>query len=143
MPKHYCHRCAINRGVIVPCNPTTLSGNQYQLDKYLKHTAPTSAYPINGIFDDPSYNTYKDYVITTLASGTVSQQDNGRINMNWIAGSRIGVQIENGKPILDTDTITVVFADDDSRIHAFPTRSDKIRMENCCICGIPIISGGY
>ena len=143
MTKHYCHKCTLELGIITPSIPVSLSGSSYQLNKFMKHTAPKNSYPLNGIFNDPSYERYANYVVTTLASGSSCILDDGRINMYWVAGSTIGAQIEGNKPVVDADTITVVFADDVYRIHAFPTVSSNMGITNCENCGVPIISGSY
>jgi hypothetical protein len=40
--KNYCHDCAIRKGLINPIDSTTISltGTSYQLEKFVKHTAP-------------------------------------------------------------------------------------------------------
>ena len=37
---YYCHKCASTNLSITPSIPYNLTGTQYQLDKFMKHTAP-------------------------------------------------------------------------------------------------------
>lgn len=141
MADYYCHSCAVSESIVVPEIPQNLSGSDYQLDKFLKHTAPSTVYPgVNSIFDNPTYDSYKDFIVTTLASGSVQIDDYGRTNMVWYAGSGIGATYEDGAFTTHTDSVKVVLHDDELKIHAFPTASNVLESKTCLSCGkeIPI-----
>lgn len=118
--------------------PVTLTGTTYQLEKFIKHTAPTGSYPILSVFSDPAYETYRDYVVTTTVSGSAQIDDRGRTNLLWLAGQPVGATFKNGQFVFPTDTILVVWHDDQSKIHAFPVSSTEYGPANCANCGAPI-----
>jgi hypothetical protein len=66
MARYYCHTCARSQGLVAPIDPCPLVANSYQLDKVVKHTAPTGVYPINSVFRDPDLDLYKDYFVWRL-----------------------------------------------------------------------------
>jgi hypothetical protein len=138
VPVYYCHRCAAIIGLMNPVSAGKLIRTQYQLDKYIKHTAPTGVYPVNSIFDDPAYSSYRDYVVFTSGSGCFQIDDRGRTNLIWIAGERVGATYHKGVFHAPDDAVKVVFHDDVWRVHAFPTLSDPIQTERCILCGRPV-----
>jgi hypothetical protein len=139
MPEYFSHDCAISRGLVCPACPASLTGTQYQLDKYIKHTRPTANYRINSIFDASSIQAYSGFIINTSASGCVERDDYGRMNMVWVAGSPVGKTIQNGLPILQNDAVKVVLPENAERMHAFPTGSSDLQIRYCIVCGKPVI----
>jgi len=89
MPTYYCHICARNQNLVTPVNPTGLTANQYQLDKFLKHTAPTGVYSTNSVFDDKQWTDYEEYMVTTTASCCLEIDDQGRKNLIYFAGKKL------------------------------------------------------
>jgi len=77
MSQFFCHSCSVS-GLVTPAMPTSLTGTSYQLEKFIKHTAPTVTYPINSIFDDPTYDTYSGYIVTGTISGLLEIDNYGR-----------------------------------------------------------------
>lgn len=138
MGVYYCHSCAAIKGLMSPVNPAPLIRSQYQLDKYIKHTAPAGVYPVNSIFDDPGYASYRDYVVCTSGSGCFEIDDRGRSNLIWIAGKRVGATYRNEVLHVPDDAVKVVFHDDQWKIHAFPMLSDPIHTKRCALCGAPV-----
>lgn len=138
MSEHYCHNCSVELGVVEPEIPVTITGTSYQLEKYIKHTAPTGTYPINSVFSDPSYEMYRNYVVTTTMSGSAYIDDQGRTNLLYFAGKEIGATYEDGQLIVPADTVVVVFHDNKWKLHGFPVDSSKFRPSNCLRCGTPI-----
>jgi hypothetical protein len=118
--------------------PVSLTGTSYQLEKFIKHTTPTGTYPINSVFSDPSYEKYRDYVVTTTISGSVSIDDQGRIDLLYFAGDEIGATYINGHLLIPTDTVVVVFHDNEWKLHAFPVSSNSFQQSICQNCGAPI-----
>ena len=92
--EYYCHRCSVMLGLVKPEVPESLTGTSYQLEKFIKHTAPTGTYPINSLFSDPSYERYRDFVATTIVSGSAYIDDRGRSNLLYFAGDKIGATYE-------------------------------------------------
>lgn len=140
MSEYYCHNCASYvLGFAKPNNISSLSGTSYQLDKFLKHTAPIngiSLKDVHSIMDDPSYAAYKNYVINTAASGWIEQNDEGKINIVWYAGKKTGIKFRKGVFQAPTDGFKVVFPYDKSRIHGFPVlMPPKLTSVTCSRCG--------
>jgi len=140
MKTYYCHECSILLGLVTPNLPESLTGTSYQLEKYIKHTAPTGIYPTNSVFDITDYEDYRDFVVTTTVSGTAQVDDYGRVNLFWVAGREIGATYDNGKFILPDDSVFVVLHDQEQFIHAFPVSSSGFHAATCARCGRPIIT---
>lgn len=135
MSEFYCHNCMVSSSAITPASPADLTGTQYQLEKYVKHTMPSGSYPIISVFSDPTFQTYRDYVVNTSASGCLEIDDRGRKNLVWVAGSTVGITIQNGSAIVPNDAVKVVYPEDGKRMHAFPTASSDIQTRTCKVCG--------
>lgn len=138
MSTYYCHSCSTSLGIVQPDVPEPLFATSYQLEKFIKHTAPTGIYTLNSVFLDPSSDIYREFIVTTTVSGSAQIDDRGRINMIWFAGSPVGATIQDGKLITPADAIVVVFHDDKWKIHAYPTPSVGFGYEHCTRCGAPI-----
>jgi hypothetical protein len=140
MSQYYCHQCAISNALVCPVSPSSLTDTAYKLDKFIKHTAPSASavYPINTVFDDPTYPTIESLVVNTAASGFLEVDDRGRKNLIWYAGSRIGVEHHNGVFVAPTDGAKVVLSEDDTKVHAFSIGASPSRAEFCALCGKPI-----
>ncbi len=141
MTKHYCHSCALTKGLINNLSPhLNFTGSSYQVDKYIKHTVePTGSGQIS-IFDDPGYDNYKNHIINTAASGSVEQLDNGKINYVYYAGHTTGFHYSNGNFITPIDAVKIVLPNDFTRIHAYPTGSLGLSTAHCNECGNPVLS---
>jgi hypothetical protein len=140
MSKYYCHDCALAQKVYAPIvDYISLTGTQYQLEKFIKHTAPITLSGIVSVFDDPRYIQYKHYTVNTSASGSVEIDNQGRTNIVWYAGNNIGVTYQNGLFVTTTDTVKVVFNDNEFKIHAFSVDSFKYEKKKCENCGRDIL----
>jgi hypothetical protein len=125
-------------GLISASIPGTLTGTPYQLEKYIKHTSPTGSYPVNSVFDDPGYDSYRDYVVSATCSGSAWVDDSGRTNVLWLAGSPIGAVWCHGQLALSADTVLIVLQNDHWRLHAFPVDSAQFGTAHCAQCGKPV-----
>lgn len=134
MPR-YCHDCAIALGLLRPAAPTTLVDTQYQLDKYLKHTAPQSAYNFNTVFTAPGSLTYEKCLVSAIASGHVLVDSQNRVNVCWVASEQTGIALVDGKFVGPTHAVKVVLHHDDQKIHAFPIRTSDLSAQPCARCG--------
>ena len=135
MSVYYCHVCAAAKGWMNAASPVSLTGTQYQFEKFIKHTAPTGVYPVVSIFDDPTYDAYRNYVVNTSGSGCLEVDDRGRGSLIWVAGKKVGATFRNGVLETPDDAIKVVLYDNEWRIHSFPTLSDPIETKRCAECG--------
>lgn len=133
--QYYCHDCAIRGGLLKPAVPSPLTGTQELLEKYLKHTSPTSNYTFNSVFTGPSSESYQRYVVTTVASGHVQVDDRGRTNVVWVASEQTGITYQNGAFVGPTNAVKVVFHDNDKKIHGFPIASSELGVARCAVCG--------
>ncbi len=138
MSQYFCHTCSSVLGLVIPASPTSLTGTYYQLEKYIKHTAPTKIYAINSIFDDPTYLAYSGYIVTGTISGLMEIDDHGRKNFIWYAGERTGAEYRNGMFIVPTSGIKIVLPEDDTKLHAFPIISNPGLINYCLNCGLPL-----
>ncbi len=115
------------------------NSSNYQADKFIKHTRPDRIYSINSLFDDPSTNVYRDYVINSAAGGSVELDDFGRTNFVWVAGENVGLTYIDGELKGPADAIKLVLPFDSEKIHAFPFISIELEELACQICGAQIL----
>lgn len=117
-----------------PADPIELTGTQYQLEKFIKHTTPSTTYPLNSVFTGPASESYRNYIVTAVASGCV-QIDGNRTNVVWVATATTGFTYHNGKFVAYDDAVKVVFHDDLFKIHGFPIGSAEFGSATCIACG--------
>jgi len=140
MTKYYCHECSIELGFLIDNAPTTnFTGSSEQLEKFIKHTTPTQSYDINSIFNDKSYSNYRDYIVNTLASGSVEIDDQNRKNIVYCAGKNIDFTNISGSIQIPTDAVKVVLHQNSYKIHSYPTGSAGFVNSTCDKCGKNII----
>ena len=140
MIKYYCHKCSAELGLLNSVDNLNLTGSDFQLSKYLKHTIPNTQNGLLSTFDSGSYAHYRSYVVNTMASGSVEIDHNNNTNVVWYAGKETGVSYLNGNVISSPDTVKVVLSHDDEKIHAYPTCSNDIKQETCENCGEMIVA---
>lgn len=132
MSDYYCYPFAVKHGIIKPSSPTNLTGQAYQLEKFIKHTAPTGSYSINSVFDNPAYSNYKNYIVNGLLSGCAEIDDKNRLNLIWYAGERVGLT-HSGSFVTPASGVKIVFHDNQTKIHQFPCNPPIAK--TCKICG--------
>jgi len=140
MPKYYCHKCGVEIGIlngnINDFNPT---GNDYQMDKFFKHTIPPTINPrLITVFDLSQNKSYKSYIVNTLASGCIEIEDEGEINIVWLAGKTTGWKYIDCVFQCDVDAVKVVLHNNNVNIHAYPTGSVSLSSQTCVCCGANI-----
>lgn len=137
MNQYYCHECALLLGKYTPLANDTLNftSSYYQLEKFIKHTIPINDEGIVSVFDNPEYEQYKQFIVTTSASGSVEIDNFGRSNIIWFAGYDVGITYENGLFQTTTNTIKVVLHDNELKIHSFPVESFNYETKKCEHCG--------
>lgn len=134
--QHYCHDCAIQLGLITPIDPTipSLTGSNYQFEKFVKHTAPANYGGLISVFFWQDYPLYRDFTISGTISGSLQIDDLNRKNLIWYAGREIGITYENGVYTLPNDAVKVVLSDISTGIHAFPVNFELQYVERCRSC---------
>jgi hypothetical protein len=137
MVEHYCHQCAIKMGIPAAVPTDRLFDTPYQLVKYMKHTAPGTAYPINSVFSSPGTAEYAKYIVNTMGSGWYQVDDQGRYNMTWYAGSALGAEFRGGTFHMLANGVRVVCYHNEFKIHGFPD-AKIIPATTCLRCGKPI-----
>ena len=136
----YCHRCGAKEGFLGKASSGGFLKSSYQLQKFMKHTIPSTGYNIASIFNDPSTQTYGDYIVNALASGCVEIDDRNRRNIVWGAGKPVGMLFEKGVPVLPEDAVKLVLSTDPQKIHAYPVSSTTLSTRSCSKCGGAIIT---
>jgi hypothetical protein len=140
MNTYYCHACmkALNL-CAQPPNPETvnLTGSAYQFGKFVEHTIPASGAhkPINSIYSDPDYDTYKGYYVSGSASGSLEILPNGKKNIIWYAHQNLGPASTAGGFAFSGDAVKIVFPEDAGKLHHFHVDSSKYQTAVCKRCG--------
>lgn len=113
--------------------------SSYQVEKFIKHTAPTGLYPVNSVFEHRDWPTVKDYFVVTAASGCLEIDDQGRKNLIYFAGRKVGLRYENGVFTAPCSGVKLVCTEDAWRIHGFPSEFHP-ESRQCAACGraVPI-----
>lgn len=132
MSEYYCHACAVKNGAVQPTVTTNLTGSNYQLEKFFKHTAPTGHHAINSVFSDKSYAKYRDYTISGSLSGGVEIDDQGRTNIIWYAGEEVGLT-HSGSFTIPASGVKIVLHHDDAKVHTYPFNPPQTQY--CKTCG--------
>jgi hypothetical protein len=139
MALYYCHSCALKRGYTRDLSGVALDATTYQIEKYIKHTAPTSIYRLNSVFDVADAMKYGEYVVNTAASGCIEIDDGQRVNCIWFAGNGTGLTYRNGSFHCPCSSIKVVCSSDDEKVHAYPMDfAPNTRV--CADCGCPVLA---
>jgi hypothetical protein len=140
--RYYCHPCALRLGLIVTglSNAPDLTGTNYQLSKFIKHTAPTGYDGLLSIFDQPDYTQYQDFTVNTSLSGCCQVDVQGRTNLVWYAGRHVGMTFENGRYFCPNDAIKVVLHDTHTHIHSFPVNYEQLYIHRCTECDTMILA---
>ena len=115
-------------------------GSTYQLDKFMKHTIPSTGYDLNSVFTDPSTTAYQKYIVSASCSGSYEVDDMGRTNILWVANRHIGAQLDHGNFVLPEDSIKMVLYSDPQRIHAYSVSSTGFSTGKCKVCDKPIVT---
>jgi len=138
MSDYFCHACAIKLGYVNPISTPTpnLTGTNYQLAKFLKHTAPTGVHSINSVFDNPAYSAYQNHVISGQLSGCVEMDNNNRKNVIWYAGEQVGITY-SGSFNFPVSGVKIVLEGDQTKVHAFPVAHPQSMHCKNCGCLIP------
>jgi hypothetical protein len=140
--KYYCPECAVHLNLVNPIDAATqnLTGSNYQLEKFVKHTAPIEYHGLISGFFWQDYPLYRDFTISGSIAGIVQIDDQNRRNLIWYAGRDIGITYENGTYKLPNDAVKVVLSDNPTGIHAFPVNFELQYATLCLRCARPLPS---
>jgi hypothetical protein len=141
MEDYYCHQCSVELGLLNPesANFINFTGSTYKLDKFIKHTLPPNQAGRISVFSDPSYETYKNYTINAMASGSTMLDQYQRLNIVWYAAKENGITFQDSVPHTTTDVVKVVLPYNEDKIHSFPINSSELVTKICKRCGRNII----
>lgn len=131
----YCHRCGAEEGFLRQASTGGFLQSSYQLQKFMKHTIPSTVHDVASVFNDPSTQTYANYIVNTFASGCIEIDDRNRLNVMWVAGKQVGMKLEKGVPVLPADAVKLVLSTDPQKVHAYPVSSTTLSTGFCFKCG--------
>ena len=139
MNTHLCYRCARGAGYSSDAETELLLESDYQVEKFMKHTRPHRIYHFNSLFDDPSSDAYRDYVLNGAAAGSVEIHPDGKVSFTWVAGTTLGATFQDGALLYPDDAVKIVLPFDEDKIHAYPVSSTGLTSAYCANCGAPIL----
>ena len=139
MSVYYCHKCSVDLNFIKDYVAENLLGSTYQMDKYIKHTWPSTAFPVQSVFSSPSTQLYGKYIIDAKFAGSVEIDAKNRKNIIYVAGEQCGFLYENGQLARPQNAVKVVLSSSTGKIHAFPESSTNFSTAECAKCGKPIV----
>jgi len=144
MPLDYCNKCATARGLIplYDAAAANLTGSKYQLEKFLEHTQTGSrAGAVVSIYSDPSYDSYKNLLFSSILSGSYHQDAGGRESMVFVLGTDCGFSWDdNSKAIrYAEDAVRVVCFRDAAKVHHYSQDSAAFNPARCMDCGAVIL----
>lgn len=134
--RHYCHRCAVRRGLSVTAKTENLFDTPYQWGKIAKHTTLGNYPGTVSIFANQGTASYRDYVVNTAGSGWVEVDQWERTNLIWLAGTTTGTIYVGNQFLMPADGVKLVLYGNELKIHAYPSR--VIPSTVCSDCGSPI-----
>jgi hypothetical protein len=137
MRTYYCNECARFLGELESFNAGSVLGTTYQQDKFSKHTVPSTSYPLASVWVDPSTSAYEAHIVSAGTSGSLEIDERGRKNLIVFAGRTVGALHDNGRFVLDQDSVKVVKHSASGEIHAYPTNSAGANQAICARCGKP------
>ena len=136
MNTYYCHDCAVINGTLrPPPEGEGLTDNSYKLDKYIKHTLPSSSSDHKTVFTGVASESYQNFVVTAVASGHVQVDSQNRINIVWVGSETTGIALQGGRFVGDTSAVKVVCHSDTNKIHGYPIAVTELKSASCVQCG--------
>jgi hypothetical protein len=139
-----CNICA-NKRALIPhydTGTTNLTGSAITLGKFLDHTQTGSrAGDVVSIYQDPTYNTYKDLFFSTLYSGSYHVDHKGRESMVFVLSGHCGFSWDDGNKQVryPEDAIRLVCFRDPNKVHHFSIDSQRLQPTQCDDCRNPVL----
>ncbi len=135
--EYYCRECANQRGKI-PDPPTgKVVRTKKQRGKHHKHTTLNPNEEILGIFPDLSTDSYRKLVLETWENGDIEIGDNGKTNIVWASGEKVGDVYRYGALQGPAEVIKVVLASDPESVHSYPVSRSDYDGRKCLVCRKP------
>ena len=136
MNLYLCHRCASDRKLLgdIPSNDK-LTANDYQLEKFIKHTIPSSCASYKTVFTGVGSESYQTAIVNTYLSGGVEIDKFDRVNIFWVGSEANGFAYEGGHVVGLTHGVKVALSHNQNKLHAFPIDAGQLRSEICMECG--------
>jgi len=137
MKTYFCHECSQKLGYLdsIPLT-ANLTGSQYQVGKFFKHTVSSITSDYISVFNSKDYDAYKNYVINTAASGSVQIDVKGRINVIFYAGQQTGYSVKDGNVIYpQLEGVKLVKTDARDEMHCYPIKMDTLNVVTCSVAG--------
>jgi hypothetical protein len=136
MNTYYCHNCAVVNGTLrPPPKGEGLTDNSYKLDKYIKHTLPSSSSDYKTVFTGVASESYQNYIVSAVASGHVQVDSQNRINIVLVGSETTGIALQGGRFIGDMSAVKVVYHSDSNKIHGYPIAVTELKSAICVQCG--------
>ena len=136
MNTYYCHDCAvINATLRPPPKGEGFTDNGYKLDKYIKHTLPSSSSGYKTVFTGVTSESYQNFIVTAVASGHVQVDRQNRINIVWVGSETTGIALQGGRFVGDMSAVKVVCHSDTNKIHGYPIAVTELKSASCVQCG--------
>jgi hypothetical protein len=125
-------------GRLPALDPAMLVATSYQLDKYIKHTAPTSLHRFNSVFSSPASVSYSTLLVSASSAGYVEVDSQDRVNVVWVASYQTGIALSRGQFVGPTEAVKLVLPYYQSKVHGFPVRVADLIVMLCSQCGAPL-----
>ncbi len=136
MSTYYCHECAFINGTLrLPPQGDRLTDNSYKLEKYIKHSDPSSSSDYKTVFTGVASESYQNYIVTAVASGHVQVDSQNRVNIVWVGSETTGIALKGGNFIGDMSAVKVVCHSDTNKIHGYPIAVSELKSTTCEQCG--------
>lgn len=132
---------ARSTGRLPALDPAMLVATSYQLDKYIKHTAPTSLHLFNNfvsVFSSPASVSYSSLLVSASSAGYVEVDSQNRVNIIWVASYQTGITLSRGQFVGPTEAVKLVLPYNQSKVHGFPVRVADLIVRPCSQCGAPL-----
>ena len=141
MKKYTCRKCAEDRGLKTSARTSDPLQSQYQIEKWDKHTIPSTSIGYQTVFDSRSSSQYAGAIYEAVDLGFIEEDDKGRLNILHCpsTGSRIGQAFARGQNLGRMDMSRVVNWSQETGIHAMLDGSSDFSTVQCSACRNPVL----
>jgi hypothetical protein len=141
MKKYICCGCADKLNLKTSARTSDPLQSQYQVDKWYKHTIPSTSIGYQTLFDSRSSDYYAGVIYDAVDLGFVEDDDQSRLNILYCpsTGSRIGRAFARGQDLGPQDMVRVVKWSEEAGIHAMLDGSSDFSAARCSRCGGPVL----
>ena len=119
----------------MPPHGDRLTDNRYKLEKYRKHTDPSSSSYYKTVFTDVTSESYQKHIVTAVASGYVQVDTQNRVNIVWVGSETTGIALKGGNFIGNMSAVKVVYHSNTNKIHGYPIAVSELKLTTCMQCG--------